>query len=106
MVKSSLGLQSISCERRDMFIFPAPTSTSNMFSFSVLQKGIYIHPSPIYQHPAPCKQPSPSFSSHFGIPRSPRCSTGRARWGLVFLLPGTSSEVVVVGNDLHLTRET
>lgn len=73
MVKSSLGLQRDSCERRDMFIFPAPTSTSNVFSFSMLQKGIFIPPSPIYQCPTPCKQPSWFFSSDFGIPRSPRC---------------------------------
>ena len=73
MVKSRLGLQHDSGERRDMFIFPAPTSTSNVFSFSVLQKGIFIPPSPIYQHPAPCKQPSPSFSSDLGISGSPRC---------------------------------
>jgi len=89
--KSSLGLQGDSGQRRDMFIFPVPTSTSNMFSFSTLQKGIFIPPSPT------CQQPS--LQLRFGHPQVPETpptppfSTGRAGWGLMFPLPGTSSKM-------------
>lgn len=44
MLKSSLGMQRSSGERRDMFIFPVPTCTSNVFSLPALQRGTFAPP--------------------------------------------------------------
>lgn len=97
VVQSSLALQRDSCERRDMFIFPAPTSTSNAFSFSVLQKGIFPPPSLICQRRLPANSPGSSSAPGLASPGPQDApdipfSTGRAGQGLMFLLPRTSSK--------------
>lgn len=59
--KSSPGLQRDSRERRDMFIFPAPTSTSNVFFFFRAAKGNNspsIHPSPWTSARLPAHSPA------------------------------------------------
>lgn len=67
MLRSSLALQRGSCERRDMFIFPAPTRTSNALWVSASQRGRSV---PLA---APRGAPEPLQAACFTLRPPPRC---------------------------------
>lgn len=94
MLKSSLALQRGSCERRDMFIFPAPTRTSNALGVSASQRGISV---PLA---APWGAPEPLQAACFTLqpPRdAPACKS-------LIQLPGTSSGVGEGASDARNSR--